>query len=239
MEESRTNESIRDNYNTVLSEIEHHALKVGRDPSDITIVGVTKKIDYERIIPALKSGLNHIGELIEKEMKQKVELIKRDYPETNIHIIGNMQSNKVKYATEVANLIQSVEREKILNLLNSESEKNDKVTSILLQTDFCRERELKGLNQKATMKILETLLHYPFIEVKGIMSIAPLEYLNNERMLRKCFKKTKNTFEESIKPKLLTDKPILSMGMSNDYKLAVEEGSTLVRIGTAIFGQRN
>ncbi|MHA1827728.1 MAG: YggS family pyridoxal phosphate-dependent enzyme [Candidatus Heimdallarchaeaceae archaeon] len=231
--------NIKENYLNVLHKIETCTQKVGRDPSEITLVGVTKRIEFERIKPALDAGLKVIGEVIDTNLKKKFSLIKNNSPEVRIHVIGKLQSNKVKFAVERCHLIQSIQTEKILSLVNQRASKLDITFPIFLQVDCSGVHNPKGLNVKQALHFLKLTEHYPFIEVQGIMTIAPLEFEKSEKKLRKFFKKTFHEYKEKILPHLSFASPQLSMGMSNDFTIAIEEGSTMVRIGTAIFGPRN
>jgi len=149
-----------------------------------------------------------------------------------------MQSNKVKFAVEKCDLIQSIQQEKILSLINKRALNQKKIYPILIQVDFSNVSSLKGLNVEETLKFLEISKNYSNVEIQGIMTIAPLEYESDQRVLRKLFSKTTEIFNNQIKPLLVIENPQISMGMSNDFDVAIEEGSTMVRIGTSIFGPR-
>ncbi len=227
------------NYHEVLRKIEESAIKVGRDPSEVTLVGVSKMQPLDRILPVLKEGLKILGENIGKDLKSKYDGIISAFPETIIHIIGHMQSDKTKYAIEKCHLVQSVDREKILNLLNKRAEMKDKIYPIFLQVDFSNVEKRKGMDLKTVKQLLAKMNLYSNITVRGFMTIAPLEYVHNEKILAKFYKKTRQVFDEELKPLLDYPTPELSMGMSNSYEIAIKNGSTMVRVGTAIFGPRN
>ena len=124
--------NVVENYYNVLSNIEKSAKKVGRDPSEITLVGVTKRIEVQRIVPVLKEGLTIIGEIVGKDLKQKYDLLKHN--NVSIHVIGKLQSNKVKYAVEKCDLVQSVHNEKILSLINKRAKMNKRNWKNLLRS---------------------------------------------------------------------------------------------------------
>ncbi|UJG43355.1 MAG: YggS family pyridoxal phosphate-dependent enzyme [Candidatus Heimdallarchaeum endolithica] len=230
--------NVVENYYNVLSNIEKSAKKVGRDPSEITLVGVTKRIEVQRIVPVLKEGLTTIGEIVGKDLKQKYELLKHN--NVSIHVIGKLQSNKVKYAVEKCDLVQSVHNEKILSLINKRAKMNKRVFPIFLQVDFSNLEVKKGLNLEETKNIIHLIkTKYNFVQIQGFMTIAPLQYMENRRILAKFFKKTREYVDKELVPKIEYDNLQLSMGMTDAYQLAIENGSTMVRVGTAIFGPRN
>jgi len=229
---------VESNYLEVMRIIDETATKSNYDPSDITVVGVTKRIETSRIKSALDSGLKVIGEVVGTEFKKKLPQIKEHKNLEEIHVVGLMQSNKVKFSVEHCDLIQSVQSEKHLMLIDKCAKNINKIYPILLQVDFSSVPRPKGLNLKETTNFINVIDEkYSNVKVKGIMTIAPLEYEEDLQVLRKFFAKTRNHFDDLI-PLLDTDSPQLSMGMSSDYGIAIEEGSTMVRIGTAIFGPR-
>ena len=229
---------VESNYSNVLENIHKSASFTGRDGSDISLVGVTKRIAFDRIKPALDAGLKIIGEIISTELKKKLLRIKEYSPSSKIHVVGQMQSNKVKYSVEHCNLIQSVQSSKILSLIDKYAQKLDLIYPILLQVDFSQVEKRKGLNQQEVIKYLEEIKKLNHIEVQGIMTIAPLEYELEEVSLSKFFERTNSIFQKEIKPRISVDSPVISMGMSSDYEIAIKHGSNMVRVGTAIFGSR-
>ncbi len=226
------------NYNTVLQRVENSAKLSSRDVSDITIVGVSKRIEFSRIKSAIDAGLKIIGEVAGTELKKKLPDILRYSPSTEIQIVGLLQSNKVKYSVENCQLIQSIQSEKILLLVNKFAQKQNTIYPIFLQVDYSNTLYPKGLNLDETLKMLELGDSLTNVEVKGIMTIAPLELEKDEFSLHKFFAKTHKIFQENIKPKIPDINASLSMGMSNDFEIAIQEGSTMIRVGTAIFGPR-
>jgi len=226
------------NYSNVLQRVENSAKISSRNGSDITIVGVSKRIELSRIKSAIDAGLKIIGEVAGTELKKKLPDIRNYSSLTEIQIVGHLQSNKVKYSVENCQLIQSIQSEKILMLVNKFAQKQDIVYPIFLQVDFSNVLNPKGLNLEKTLKMLEISESLANVEAKGIMTIAPLELEKDENNLRKFFAKTHKIFQENIKPKISDINAELSMGMSNDFEIAIQEGSTMIRVGTAIFGPR-
>ncbi len=238
MTQSPLSVDISSNYQDVLRRIDESAKKSGRDGSEISLVGVTKRIEMGRIQLAIDAGLKIIGEIVGTELKSKILQIKNYSPSTELHVVGRMQSNKVKFAVENCNLIQSVQKEKILSLINKRAVNQKKIYPILIQVDFSNVEFLKGLSIKETLKFLDIAKNYSNISVQGIMTIAPLQFESDQRILRKLFSKTAEIFKNQIEPLLMIDYPQLSMGMSNDFEVAIEEGATMIRVGTSIFGPR-
>ena len=230
---------VKANFQDVLNNVEKSASISGRDLSEITIVGVCKRIEINRIKPAIDAGLTHLGEVISTELKSKIDEIKNYSPSTIIHVVGQMQSNKTKFAVEKCNLVESVKTEKILSLLNKHAEKRNQLFPVFLQVDFSGRDQLKGLDEKGLLDFLEIAKNYTSINVLGLMTIAPLQLEQTPKQLRKFFSKTSNFYQNKFIPAIGNDETFLSMGMSNDYGIAIEEGSNLIRVGTAIFGSRN
>jgi len=229
---------VGSNYLNVLGNIERTASKSGRDSSDIVLIGVTKRIGIERIKPAIDAGLSVLGEVVGTELKSKLPRILEYNSSLEIQVVGELQSNKVKFAVENCHLIQSVKSEKILTLINKYAEKKKSIHPILLQVDFSSAKHPKGLSEEEVILFLSSISNFSAVDVKGIMTIAPLEYMNSNNLTRKFYAKTYSIFQERISPLLKLEAPILSMGMTNNYELAIEEGSTMIRLGTAIFGPR-
>ncbi len=229
---------VATNYNNVLQRVENSAKLSSRDVLDITVVGVSKRIELSRIKSAIDAGLKIVGEVAGTELKKKLPDIRNYSSSTKIQIVGHLQSNKVKYSVENCQLIQSIQSEKILLLVNKFAQKQAVVYPVFLQVDFSDVLNPKGLNLEKALKMLELSESLANVEAKGIMTIAPLELEKDEHNLRKFFAKTHKIFQENIKPKIPDSNAQLSMGMSNDFEIAIQEGSTMVRVGTAIFGPR-
>ncbi len=226
------------NYDNILQRVENSAKLSSRDVSDITIVGVSKRIEFTRIKSAIDAGLKIVGEVAGNDLKKKLPDILNYNPSTEVQIVGHLQSNKVKFSVEKCQLIQSVLSEKILILVNKFAKQQDVIYPIFLQVDFSNALKPKGLNLKEALIMLALSESLANVDVKGIMTIAPLELENDDNNLRKFFARTHKIFQENIIPKLPDIGAELSMGMSNSFEIAIEEGSTMIRVGTAIFGPR-
>lgn len=226
------------NYDNVLQRVEKSAKSSSRDISDIAVIGVSKRIELTRIKSAIDAGLKIIGEVAGNDLKKKLPGILNYNPSTEIQIVGHLQSNKVKFSVEKCQLIQSVLSEKILMLVSKFAKQTDIIYPIFLQVDFSNALKPKGLNLKETLMMLELSESLDNVDVEGIMTIAPLELEKDENNLRKFFARTHKIFQENLVPKLPDIEAELSMGMSNSFEIAIEEGSTMIRVGTAIFGPR-
>ena len=206
--------------------------------NDITLVAVSKTKPVEEIKKKYNEGLINFGENRVNELVQKFNLLPKDI---NWHMIGHLQTNKVKKIIPFISLIHSVDSLKLIDKIENESEKFDKKTNILLQVHIAKEKSKYGFNFEEVRDFFKNQLDesYKNINIVGLMGMAT--FTNNKNQIRKEFKKLKILYDEikSISQKNNQKIKILSMGMSSDYKIAIEEGSNMVRIGSLIFGERD
>ena len=206
--------------------------------NDITLVAVSKTKPIEEIKKKYNEGFINFGENRVNELVQKFNLLPKDI---NWHMIGHLQTNKVKKIIPFISLIHSVDSLKLIDKIENESEKFDKKTNILLQVHIAKEKSKYGFNFEEVRDFFKNQLDesYKNINIVGLMGMAT--FTNNKNQIRKEFKKLKILFDEikSISQKNNQKIKILSMGMSSDYKIAIEEGSNMVRIGSLIFGERD
>ena len=206
--------------------------------NDITLVAVSKTKPVEEIKKKYNEGLISFGENRVNELVQKFNLLPKDI---NWHMIGHLQTNKVKKIIPFISLIHSVDSLKLIDKIENESEKFDKKTNILLQVHIAKEKSKYGFNFEEVRDFFKNQLDesYKNINIVGLMGMAT--FTNNKNQIRKEFKKLKILFDEikSISQKNNQKIKILSMGMSSDYKIAIEERSNMVRIGSIIFGERD
>ena len=225
---------IKRNLNEVYEKIKENAKKVNRDPSKIRLVAVGKNHPPKKIIEALKSGHNIFGENRVQELLDKHELFFDQ--DIKWHFIGHLQKNKVKYLMKIKQLemIESIDSIDIAKEVNQEAGKANRKIKILLQVNIAKDPNKFGFTKKDLEQSLNKISKLENIEVKGLMTITP--YYDDPENARSDYKELKNLMNK------LNDKGFnlqeLSMGMSNDYHIAVQEGATLVRVGTAIFGKR-
>ncbi len=216
--------------------IEKVCERVGRDKESITLVAVTKTVDVQRIREGLKAGVVHIGENYVQEAKAKYDELKSE--KIIWHFIGHLQSNKAKQAVKIFDWIQTVDRMSLARKLDKyvQSER-DKPLPVLIQVNVGDESTKSGVSPEEVLELYKQIRSFDGIVVRGLMTIPP--YFEDPENVRPYFRKLANLLEElkekSSTPELLTE---LSMGMSHDFEIAIEEGATMVRIGTAIFGPR-
>ena len=206
--------------------------------NDITLVALSKTKPIEEIKKKYNEGLINFGENRVNELVQKFNLLPKDI---NWHMIGHLQTNKVKKIIPFISLIHSVDSLKLIDKIENESEKFDKKTNILLQVHIAKEKSKYGFNFEEVRYFFKNQLDesYKNINIVGLMGMAT--FTNNKNQIRKEFKNLKIFYDEikSISKKNNQKIKILSMGMSSDYKIAIEEGSNMVRIGSLIFGERD
>ena len=206
--------------------------------NDITLVAVSKTKPVEEIKKKYNEGLINFGENRVNELVQKFNLLPKDI---NWHMIGHLQTNKVKKIIPFISLIHSVDSLKLIDKIENESKKFDKQTNILLQVHIAKEKSKYGFNFEEVRDFFKNQLDesYKNINIVGLMGMAT--FTNDKNQIRKEFKKLKILYDEikSISQKNNQKIKTLSMGMSSDYKIAIEEGSNMVRIGSLIFGERD
>ena len=206
--------------------------------NDITLVAVSKTKPVEEIKKKYNEGFINFGENRVNELVQKFNLLPKDI---NWHMIGHLQTNKVKKIIPFISLIHSVDSLKLIDKIENESKKFDKKTNVLLQVHIAKEKSKYGFNFKEVRDFFKNQLDesYKNINIVGLMGMAT--FTNNKNHIRKEFKNLKIFYDEikSISQKNNQKIKILSMGMSSDYKIAIEEGSNMVRIGSLIFGERD
>lgn len=226
---------IASNIKEVRNNIEVACKKAGRDPKEVTLICVSKTKPESDIVEAYDVGERDFGENKVQEMCQKAEDLKDDI---RWHMIGHLQRNKVKYLTDSAYLIHSVDSKRLLEQIEKEYEKADKEAHVLLEINVALEDSKFGYTCESVIEDLpyiETLKH---VKVVGLMTVAP--YTDDPENNRKYFKRLKE-LSVDIESKKYNNISMdeLSMGMTGDYMIAIEEGATLVRVGTGIFGNRN
>ncbi|WP_341199283.1 YggS family pyridoxal phosphate-dependent enzyme [Croceibacter atlanticus] len=203
-------------------------------PEDVVLVAVSKTKPEENLLEAYNAGQRVFGENKIQEMTEKWENLPKDI---EWHMIGHVQSNKVKYMAEYVNLVHGIDRLKLIKELNKQAQKHDRTINCLLQIKIAEEGTKFGMDINDAEAILNKDFKktYPNVNVVGFMGMAT--FTNDEEQVQREFKTLKSHFDRLSKDH--NSLKILSMGMSGDYKLAITEGSTMVRIGSAIFGERN
>lgn len=201
---------------------------------DIILVAVTKTLDVEKINEAIFYGVTNIGENKVQEIQAKYEKINQDI---KWHMIGHLQSNKVKYIIDKVHMIHSLDRISLAKEIQRRAEEHNIFIDTLIQVNIAEEDSKFGLKKDEVIPFIKSVNDFNRIRIKGLMTIAP--YVENPEDVRFVFKDLKNLFE-SIKELNISnvDMKYLSMGMTNDYEIALEEGANIIRIGTGIFGKR-
>lgn len=232
-DEKRIKSTI-ENYQRIKANVAESAIKAGRNPDDVRLMCVTKTVEAEYINPVLDLGANLIGENRVQEYLGKCDALHLDNVEK--HLIGHLQTNKVKQIVGKVDMIESVDSIKLAKEISKESIKKDVTTKILVEVNIGKEDSKSGIYMDGLNELLIQISELPNIKIKGLMTIPPI---CEEKEVREYFASMHQTFED-IKSKALEniDMDILSMGMSGDYESAVAEGSNIVRVGSAIFGAR-
>lgn len=227
------NIDIDKNLQTVKENIQKSLEKVNR-VDEVILVGVTKTLDIDTVNKGIELGIDNIGENKVQEIQEKYSLLKK-YPK--IHMIGHLQTNKVKYIIDKVDLIHSLDRRSLAEEIQKRAYKALLIKDVLIQVNISKEESKYGLELEELDIFLEEISAYENIKVRGLMTMAPFDA--SEEYIRCVFKRAKETFENMKKLSYKNFKiDYLSMGMTNDYMLAIEEGSNMVRVGTGIFGKR-
>ncbi len=217
--------NLQNNINDIRTRIENAAKRSGRDASSVTLICVSKTIDADTICEAKRLGENVFGENRPQELRDKFPLVDG----ATWHLIGHLQTNKVKYVVGKVSLIHSVESLHLAKAIDDEAKKQNLVQDILLEVNISGEESKYGLTTEEIPTIIKDIETLSNIRFKGFMTMAPLGAPEEE--IRGIFRKAKELFD-SYSDKGAT---ILSMGMSGDFEIAIEEGATCVRVGSAIF----
>lgn len=226
--------SVMDNYKRITDDVAEIAIKCERNPKDITILAVSKTQSFEKMIELGKYGVRIFGESKVQEALPKIERIKELWNDSVFHFIGKFQTNKALKIAANFELVQSVDRIEAAEALSSAANKAGKIISALIQINLAGETQKNGVYVKNLEEVLEYTAKDVYINLAGFMMIPPLE--DAPETNRKYFKMSREIFDKYKKS--YPSMKILSMGMSGDYRIAIEEGSTLLRIGTSIFGER-
>ena len=223
-------------YNEVKKHVEEACKRVGRDPREVTVIAVSKTKPLEMVEELRKEKVLDFGENKVQEIRDKYANI--SWP-VRWHLIGHLQTNKIKYIVDKVALIHSVDSIKLAQAIDKEAAKHDvKEVPILIQVNFAHEDTKFGLNPEDVFDVVKEISALEHVKIKGLMQIAP--FVDNPEENRPIFAEIRKlSVDIARKNAHNMSMSILSMGMTNDYEIAVEEGATMVRVGTAIFGERN
>ncbi len=224
---------IADNIRDIQQEMINTCIQIGKKPEDVHLIAVTKTIESDRINEAIAKGITDIGENKVQEIMDKYTSVSP----INWHMIGHLQTNKVKYIIDKVKLIHSLDRISLAEEIQKRAQLIDRGIDVLVQVNVGHEETKSGIEPDAVYDFIEALKPFSYVQVKGLMTVAP--YAEDPEDVRIYFKKMREIFEK-IRDKNMPgiEMKYLSMGMTNDYKVAIEEGANMVRVGTAIFGSR-
>ena len=225
---------LKDNLNDVQRRIGEACLRADRDPREVTLVAVSKTKPLADIEELLETGHLEYGENYVQELCEKYEKISKP---VHWHMIGHLQRNKVKYLIDKVALIHSVDSLSLAEQIEKEAAKRGKIAEILIQVNVAHEETKYGLDPQKVTDLAEQISQLPHVRIRGLMTSAP--YVSDPEENRGYFRALHQLFID-IRRKNIDNvsMDILSMGMTNDFEVAIEEGATMIRVGTAIFGER-
>lgn len=226
--------SIRANIETVKGKVAEACRRCGRGPGEVEIIAVTKTVDIQLIMEAIDNGITTVGENRVQEAWQKYQTIGQ---KASWHMIGHLQTNKVGRVLQFADLIQSVDSLHLAREIQRQAEKLRRVVAVLIQINTSGEETKFGFQPETASEAVEEIATLANIKVKGLMTIGA--FLPDPEEVRPCFRMLRE-LRETIKTRIAgsVEMEVLSMGMTGDYEVAIEEGATMIRVGTAIFGSR-
>lgn len=226
---------IAEQLQTIREDIRQACIRSGRNPEEVTLIAVSKTKPVSMIQEAIQAEQIVFGENKVQELCSKYEELPKNL---HWHMIGHLQRNKVKYVADKVALIHSVDSFRLAKTIDQEGEKIGRVIPLLIEVNVAQEETKFGVSVEDTLPLISEISTLSHVEIRGLMTIAP--YVEDPEENRPVFRKLKQ-LSVDIKDKNMNNvyMDILSMGMTNDYQVAVEEGATLVRVGTGIFGERN
>ena len=227
---------IKENFDNIEERIQTACDKSGRDRSEIKLIAVSKFVESDVMNASIDYGVVALGESKVQEIRRKYENVKDG---VEWHLIGHLQTNKVKYIIDKVDIIHSVDSLKLAAEISKRATQHGKVIKVLVQVDAADEEAKFGMKKNEVENLVVEISKLPNVIVNGLMFIAP--YVDNSENIRKYFVDMKEIFDE-IKYNSNSENiqmEHLSMGMTNDFEIAIEEGATLIRVGTGIYGKRD
>jgi pyridoxal phosphate enzyme (YggS family) len=225
---------IRENVRRVAERIEAASERALRDPSEVTLVAVTKTVEPPAIVEAIEAGVRAVGENRVQEAERKFGA---GLPPVEKHLVGHLQTNKVKRAIELFDMIQSVDSLRVAREIDTRARAEGRTVDVLVEVNTSGEESKYGLEPDAAPDAVAEMADLKALRVRGLMTVGA--FLPDPEAVRPCFRtlrELRNAIEERVIPGVSMEH--LSMGMTNDFEVAIEEGATIVRIGRAIFGER-
>jgi pyridoxal phosphate enzyme (YggS family) len=227
--------SVEENLSAIRRRIAAACSRSGRDPGEVQLVGVTKTVPIERIVEGVRAGIKVLGENYIQEARTKIESLAS--LDVSWHFIGHLQSNKAKIAVEYCDCIHTLDRESLALELDRQARRHGRRMPVLVQVNIGEEDSKSGVSKEDLSALVRYASSLEGLSIQGLMSLPP--YTDDPELARPYFVRMRELLDrlrqEAPHPENLVH---LSMGMSNDFEVAIEEGATLVRIGTAIFGSR-
>lgn len=227
-------ETLKQNYETVRNKVRDAAIRSGRTPEEVLLLPVTKTQSVEALQMAYDLGMRHAGENRVQEILAKKDQLPSDL---DFQLIGHLQKNKVRQIIGHVSLIHSVDSAELAQVIEKEAAKVDRIVPILLEINAAEEETKFGISLDEALPVAQQIAQLPHVQIKGLMTVAP--FVEDPEDNRKVFQDMHEIFID-IRDKRIDNvtMSILSMGMTNDYEVAIEEGANLVRVGTGIFGPR-
>jgi PLP dependent protein len=223
--------TVKENLLRVMEKIEEAARKIGRDPNEIKLVAVSKTVEAARIMEAIEAGVSILGENYVQEAQKKIEEIGRP---VSWHFIGHLQTNKAKYAIRLFDMIHSLDSVPLAEELNRRAEQADRVMKVMIEVNLSKEATKFGTDEEVVVNLAKRVQNLNHLSLEGLMTMPP--YFDSPELSRPYYIALRALKEKMVKEGVPMNG--LSMGMSNDFEIAIEEGATYVRVGTAIFGPR-
>lgn len=225
---------IEENLNIVIKNIEDACKRVGRNPKEVTLIAVSKTKPVELLEQVYHCNIREFGENYVQELTDKIEYMPKDI---KWHMIGHLQRNKVKYIIDKVYLIHSVDSLRLAEEISSQAVKKQVDVNILVEINIAQEESKFGISRIEALQLVEDIAKLPHIYIKGLMTVAP--FVENPEENREYFQQIKKLSVDIMKKNIdNVNMSVLSMGMTGDYMVAIEEGATMVRVGTGIFGER-
>ena len=226
--------SVKENIRVVREHIQNAALRAGRNPADVKLMGVTKTVDDGRIIEAIEAGIDIIGENYVQEGKRKIDKMGK---KIEWHMIGHLQTNKAKYVVKIFNMVHSVDRLKLATEINKRSVAAGVTTRILIEVNVSGEESKSGIPSDRAVDLVRDIAGLGNLSIQGLMTMPPWsDDSEDARPYFVALRELRDRIAAENIPNVAMNE--LSMGMSGDYEVAVEEGATIVRVGRALFGER-
>lgn len=227
--------NIKENIQALNEKIHNIAIACNKDPKDIVLIAVTKTVSPSYISKALEAGIYNFGENRVQELIDKYDKVDK---RAKWHLIGSLQTNKVKYIIDKVELIHSLDRIRLAEEIEKRAAQIGRQISALVQVNISGESTKSGIRPEDAIDFIESMKQYSHIQIKGLMTIGPLT--DDAELIRACFRQMKKLFDE-VKTKNFSHVQMqyLSMGMTNDFEIAIQEGANMIRLGRAIFGERD